>query len=166
MGPKEPKSTVLTTEEEALIVAFRMHTMLPLDDCLYALQENIPHLTHSSLHRCLQHQGIMTATFFGHPFMRVCKQNGIEHRLTKPNHPWTNGQVEWMNRTLKYATVNRYYYQNHRQLQEHLNAFHCAYNFVRRHKTLHGLTPYQFVLKRWGDSPDLFQSRLSLGLNT
>src|SRR5215207_5087144 len=37
-GPKEAKSTVLTVEEEAVIVAFRRHTLLPLDDCLYALQ--------------------------------------------------------------------------------------------------------------------------------
>ena len=35
-GPKEPKSTVLSIEEEAIIVAFRKHTLLPLDDCLYA----------------------------------------------------------------------------------------------------------------------------------
>ena len=58
MGPRHPKSTVLTTEEEALIIAFRKHTLLPLDDCLYALQETIPHLTRSSLHRCLQRHGI------------------------------------------------------------------------------------------------------------
>jgi hypothetical protein len=37
MGPKTPRSTVLTLEEEALIVMFRTHTRLPLDDCLYAL---------------------------------------------------------------------------------------------------------------------------------
>lgn len=37
-GPKEPKSTVLSFEEEAVIDAFRRHTLLPLDDCLYALQ--------------------------------------------------------------------------------------------------------------------------------
>ena len=40
------------------IVAFRRHTLLPLDDCLYALQPSIPHLTRSSLHRCLQRHGI------------------------------------------------------------------------------------------------------------
>ena len=34
------------------------HTLLPLDDCLYALQATIPHLTRSSLHRCLQRHGI------------------------------------------------------------------------------------------------------------
>jgi hypothetical protein len=53
-GPKEPRSTVLTEAEEAMIVAFRRHTLLPLDDCLYALQPSIPHLTRSALHRCLQ----------------------------------------------------------------------------------------------------------------
>jgi len=43
---------------EAIIVAFRKHTLLPLDDYLYALQATIPHLTRSSLHRCLQRHGI------------------------------------------------------------------------------------------------------------
>src|SRR6476620_7952701 len=57
-GPKEPRSTVLSPEEEAVIVAFRRHTLLPLDDCLYALQPTISHLTRSSLHRCLQRHGI------------------------------------------------------------------------------------------------------------
>ena len=57
-GPKQPRSTVLSAEEEAVVVAFRRHTLLPLDDCLYALQPTIPHLTRSSLHRCLQRHGI------------------------------------------------------------------------------------------------------------
>ena len=57
-GPREPRSTVLSIEDEAVIVAFRRHTLLPLDDCLYALQATIPHLTRSSLHRCLQRHGI------------------------------------------------------------------------------------------------------------
>src|SRR3954465_14841760 len=57
-GPEAPRSTVLTLEEEAVIVAFRRHTLLPLDDCLYALHATIPHLTRSSLHRCLQRHGM------------------------------------------------------------------------------------------------------------
>ena len=56
-GPKDPKSTVLTIEEEA-IIAIRMPTLPPLDDCLYALQVTIPNLTRSFLHRCLQRHGI------------------------------------------------------------------------------------------------------------
>ena len=57
-GPREPRSTVLSQAEEGMIVAFRRHTLLPLDDCLYALQPSIPHLTRSALHRCLQRHGI------------------------------------------------------------------------------------------------------------
>jgi len=57
-GPRAPRSTVLWVEEEAVVIAFRRYTLLPLDDCLYALQPTIPHLTRSSLHRCLQRHGI------------------------------------------------------------------------------------------------------------
>jgi hypothetical protein len=185
-----------------MVVACRRHTLLPLDDCLYALQPSLPHLTRSALHRCLQRHGIsrlpdvegdkpkrqrfkrypigffhidiaevQTAEgklylfvgidrtskfavtqlvdkadrrtaweFLGHllkavpyrihtiltdngiqfadqprnrntawsrqmRFDMICEANDIEHRLTKPNHPWTNGQVERMNRTIKEATV-------------------------------------------------------------
>jgi len=202
-GPKDAKSTVLTLDEEAMIVAFRRHTLLPLDDCLYALQPSIPHLTRSSLHRCLQRHDISrlpevggdkpakkkfkayplgyfhvdiaevqtaegrlylfvaidrTSKFafvelhqkagkmaaaaflrnliaavpyrlhivltdngiqftnhdrhiyaFEHIFDRVCREHQIEHRLTKIKHPWTNGQVERMNRTIKDATVKRFH---------------------------------------------------------
>ncbi|UPG74823.1 hypothetical protein MVG78_21070 (plasmid) [Roseomonas gilardii subsp. gilardii] len=57
-SPAEPRSTVFSVEDEAVVVAFRRHTLLPPDDCLYALQPSIPHLTRSSLHRCLQRHGI------------------------------------------------------------------------------------------------------------
>ena len=58
MGPKKRRSTVLTIKKEAVIAAFRKHTLLPLDDCLYTLQNTIPNLTRSSLHRCLQRHNI------------------------------------------------------------------------------------------------------------
>jgi len=51
-----------------------------------------------------------------HMFAMRCRENGIEHRLTKIKHPWTNGQVERMNRTIKGATVKRYHYDGHEQL--------------------------------------------------
>jgi hypothetical protein len=57
-GPKAPHSTTLSQAEEAAVVAFRRHTLLSLDDCLYALQPSIPHLTRSALHRCLERHGI------------------------------------------------------------------------------------------------------------
>ena len=263
-GPKDPGSSVLTLEQEAAIVAFRRHTLLALDDCLYALQPSIPKLTRSSLHRCLQRHGISrlpqvadpkatksrfktyplgyfhvdlaevrTAEgklyllvaidrtskfafvelhqkvtlrvagdclrhlvaavpyrihtlltdngihfttpgnvasavplikeamargelFRAHSFELACAQNDIDHRLTKPRHPWTNGQVERMNRTLKDATVKRYHYDTHAQLREHLALFVDAYNFARRLKTLKGLTPYEYICKLWTSEPHRF----------
>jgi transposase InsO family protein len=202
-------------------VAFRRHTLLPLDDCLYALQATIPHLTRSSLHRCLQRHGISRlpdtdgdkpqrskfkrypigyfhidiaevrseqgrlyllvaidrtfkfafvelhervtrrvagnflralsaavpyrvhtvptdngthfteptgdgwtpediramraekVPFRCHSFELACADLSIEHRFTKPRHPWTNGQVERMNRTIKDATVKCFHYATH-----------------------------------------------------
>jgi transposase InsO family protein len=263
-GPKEARSTVLSLEEEAIVVAFRKHTLLPLDDCLYALQPSLPHLTRSSLHRCLQRHGISqlpqiegevsvkrkfkaypigffhidiaevrteqgklyllvaidrtskfafvemhekvarrTAAdflrhliaaipykvhtvltdngthfttpgntgsaapdiraamdagelFWAHAFEYACAENNIDHRLTKPKHPWTNGQVERMNRTIKDATVRRFYYETHDQLRTHLADFVVAYNFARRLKTLKGLTPYEFICKLWTKEPQRF----------
>jgi transposase InsO family protein len=265
-GPKEPRSTVLSADEEAMVVAFRRHTLLPLDDCLYALQPSIPHLSRSSLHRCLQRHGISrlpdmggdkpkrqkfkrypigyfhidiaelrteegklhlfvgidrtskfavaqlvekanrkTAweflehlletvpykihtiltelpvvaplvratsgdgiqfaeqprnrnTIYSRPmrFDMICEANSIEHRLTKPNHPWTNGQVERMNRTIKDVTIKRYHYKNHDQLRRHLADFLDAYNFARRLKTFSGLTPYEYICKIWTSEPERF----------
>ena len=255
-GPKDAKSTVLTIEEEAIIVAFRKHTLLPLDDCLYALQATIRQLTRSSLHRCLQRHGISrlpdvegdkptkkkfksypigyfhidiaevqtaegklylyvaidrtskfafvhlvkktgrtsasafleapikavpykihtvltdngvqftfppryangpTATYMTHMFDMRCRENGIEHRLTKIKHPWTNGQVERMNRTIKDATVKRYHYDSHQQFKSHLADFVNAYNYGRRLKTLKGLTSYEYICKIWTIEPERFK---------
>jgi len=58
MGPTERKSTVLSALEEAAIVSLRVQARLPLDDVYIALKDVIPHLSRSSLHRCLQRHGI------------------------------------------------------------------------------------------------------------
>jgi hypothetical protein len=225
-GPKDAHSTVLSIEDEAIIVAFRKHTLLPLDDCLYALQATVPHLTRSSLHRCLQRHGISRLPevtgdkepkrkFKTYPigyfhidiaevqtaegklrlfvaidrtskfaFVELHREAGkmiaaqflrnliaavpyaihtvltddhdIEHRLTKIKHPWTNGQVERMNRTIKEATVKRYHYDSHAQLTAHLHDFINAYNYGRRLKTLRGLTPYEYICKCWTNEPERF----------
>jgi transposase InsO family protein len=48
-----------------------------------------------------------------HAFEAACADLDLDHRLTKPAHPWTSGQVERMNRTIKDATVRRYHYDGH-----------------------------------------------------
>ena len=262
MGPKKIKSTVLSEAEEKAIVAFRKMTGLPLDDVLYSLQETIPHLSRSSLHRCLKRHGCsvlpkpqVTASLkkkfkaypigyfhvdiaevrtaegklylyvavdrtskfayaelhknqtklnaadflrhlikavpykinkiltdngiqftnhehhkhaFMHIFERICEENNIEHRKTKIKHPWTNGQVERMNRTLKDATVNSFYYANHEQLKKHLQAYLMAYNFAKRLKAIKGKTPWQFIINQWTENPQYFNIKPNLffvGLN-
>ena len=193
MGPRRPRSTVLTEAEEAIVVEFRHRTLLPLDDVLGCLRESIPTLTRSALHRCLVRHGIsrlpkdeektskrkrfaetaigyvhidvcelrlsegklfmflaidrvskfthvaffdantkangtsflrevvaafpyrihtvltdngmafadlpkyrdgLTATWMGHIFDRVCREHGIEHKLTRPYQPSTTDEIE------------------------------------------------------------------------
>ena len=104
-----------------------------------------------------------------HIFGRTCSENGIEHRTTKVKHPWTNGQVERMNRTIKEATVKRYHYDRHQQLEAHLTDFINAYNYGRRLKTLKGLTPYEYICKCWTNEPESFKLNAIhqiTGLNT
>lgn len=62
-----------------------------------------------------------------------------------------------MNRTIKDATVKRFYYESHDQLRTHLADFVAAYNFARRLKTLKGLTPYEFICKAWASQPERFK---------
>jgi len=86
----------------------------------------------------------------------ICEANGIEHRLTKPNHPWSNGHVERMNRTIKEATVKRFHHDSHDQLRTHLADFLATYNFARKLKTLSSLTPYESLCKVWTSEPNRF----------
>jgi hypothetical protein len=64
--------------------------------------------------------------------------------------------VERMNRTIKDATVKRYFYEGYEQLRSHLCDFVDAYNFARRLKPLKGLTPYEFICTIWTSQPDRF----------
>ena len=121
------------------------------------------------LHTVLTDNGIQIADFQKsrwldrrsrvHRFDQVCRANGIEQRLTKPNHPWTNSQVERMNRTIKETTVNRDPYENHDQLRAHLADFVTVYNFARRFKILNGFKSYEYIRNAWTKEPGRFDPR-------
>jgi transposase InsO family protein len=91
-----------------------------------------------------------------HAFEAACADLEIEHRLIKPRHPWTNGQVERMNRSIRDVTVKQFRYDNHEQLRRRLQDFTDAHNFAHRLNTLKGLTPYGFICKQWTSGPDRF----------
>jgi transposase InsO family protein len=94
-----------------------------------------------------------------HIFDRVCIANGVEHRLTKPYHPWTNGQAERMNRTIKDATVKVYHYDDLESLKAHVLAFVTAHNFAKHLKALHWRTVLRNHLRGLDQKPINLQNR-------
>jgi len=92
-----------------------------------------------------------------HIFDRVCDENGIEHKLTKPYHPWTNGQAERMNRTVKEATIKAFHYPDLKSLKAHVLAFVSAYNFAKHLKALQWKTPFEAICHAWTTTPDIFK---------
>ena len=103
-----------------------------------------------------------------HPFDKICGEYGIEHRLTKFKHPWTNGQVERMNRTIKEHTVKKYHYDTVDQLKKHLHSFLKAYNYAQKLKFLKFKTPMEIILTWFDQKPNLFHSNplhYNMGLN-
>src|SRR5260370_12080126 len=67
---------------EALIAAvpYRLHTVLTDNGIQFA---DLP-----------RNRDGWTARYRVHRFDQICRANGIEHGLTKPNQPSTNGQIE------------------------------------------------------------------------
>ena len=98
-----------------------------------------------------------TARWMGPIFDRVRREHGIEHRLTKPCHPWTNGQAERMNRTIKDATTKVFHYPNLEALRAHVLAFVAAHNFAKHLKALRWHTPFQAVCDAWAKGPAIFK---------
>ena len=92
-----------------------------------------------------------------HPFDRVCDEHGVEHRLTKPYHPWTNGQAERMNRTVKDATTKAFHYETSDALRAHVLAFVTAHNFAKHLKALRWRTPFQTILDAYKANPSPFK---------
>ena len=103
-----------------------------------------------------------------HPFDVVCAAHGIDHRLTKFRHPWTNGQVEVTNRVIKKHTTKTYHYAHVDELKKHLMAFLLYYNFRRPLRALKYKTPYDKIKEWFTKEPSLFRvnpSHKIMGLN-
>jgi len=90
----------------------------------------------------------------------ICSQNNIDHRLTKPGTPKTNGMVERVNGTIKNNTIKKYNYENIEQINSDLMRFVVFYNLYRRHgslrKELNVKTPYDAIEKWFEINPEIF----------
>ena len=93
-----------------------------------------------------------------HIFGRVCNENDITHKLTKPYHPWTNGQAERVNHTIKEATIKAFHYPSLESLKAHVFAFVCAFKFAKHLKALRWKTPYQTIDDAWQKTPAIFKT--------
>ncbi len=91
-----------------------------------------------------------------HPFDVVCRKNFIKHKLTKFAHPWTNGQVEIFNKTLKNNTTKKYFYSSVKEFSEHIYDFLMVYNFTKKLKSLKYKTPYDKIIEEWKLHPKVF----------
>jgi transposase InsO family protein len=106
-----------------------------------------------------------TRRFLGpHAFDRACREHGIEHRLTKPYHPWTNGQAERMNRTVKDATVKTFHYDDVESLKAHVISFVATYNFAKHLKAPKWKAPFQSICDAWKSNPSEPDSKSYCGL--
>ncbi len=94
-----------------------------------------------------------------HVFDQVCRSQAIEHRLTKPKHPQTNGMVERFNgRIADILKTTRF--DSSADLRQTLENYLDVYNHHIPQKALGHITPIQ-ALKQWQkDRPDLFVKKV------
>lgn len=93
----------------------------------------------------------------------VCTKNNIDHRLTKPFTPRTNGMVEKANDIIKCGTIKINQYSNVRQMNNDLLRFLIHYNLYRRHGSLRRelkvKTPYNAIEKWYELKPKIFKEK-------
>ena len=144
-----------------LVVArlYRKATKLAAQAFLKVLLREVPY----RIHTVLTDNGVQFSDqartggrLLVHPFTRLCQASGVEHRLTKPYHPWTNGQAERMVRTVKDATVHAFHYATVPELRRHVAVWLAACNFAKQLRTLRWRTPMEAIAAVWQQKPHLF----------
>lgn len=94
-----------------------------------------------------------------HSFDKVCSANRIEHRLTPPYHPQTNGMVERFNGRIA-ELLKSTHFQSSDELHKALDHYLYLYNYQIPQKNLGHISPIQ-ALKNWHQKqPKLFNKRI------
>ena len=93
-----------------------------------------------------------------HEFDQLCQELGIEHRLTKPRTPRTNGMVERFNGRIA-DVLKTHRFNSAEDLEQTLMRYVTLYNHQLPQSALHSKTPMQ-AMKQWHQThPELFNKR-------
>lgn len=88
-------------------------------------------------------------------FDKLCRENGIIHRLTAPASPTTTGKVERFHRTLRQEFLCGQIFTSLLIAQHELDAWVQAYNCERPHQSLKMATPADRFTRPFPASPEL-----------
>jgi transposase InsO family protein len=94
-----------------------------------------------------------------HPFDRICAKHAIEHRLTQPYTPKTNGMIERFNGRIAEILKSTHFRSAH-ELEQTLLRYARVYNHQIPQKALGHISPVQ-ALKDWQTKrPELFKKHV------
>jgi transposase InsO family protein len=89
-------------------------------------------------------------------FDRICRENGIVHRLTAPHSPTTTGKIERFHRSLRMEFLAGQVFEDLTMAQAALDAWVTDYNTNRPHQGIGMTTPAQrFLVDRNRPAPEL-----------
>jgi len=84
-----------------------------------------------------------------HPFVKGCQDNKIKHRTIKFKHPWTNGQVEALNKKIKQKVLTKYIFSDILDKDRKLIEFIEYYNNEAKLKTLGYRSPKEYLMEKY-----------------
>jgi transposase InsO family protein len=93
-----------------------------------------------------------------HEVDQLCQALGIEHRLTKPRTPKTNGLVERFNGRISDVLKTHRFHIGH-DMEQTLMRYVALYNHQLPQLALHSKTPIQAMKEWYAAHPNLFQKR-------
>jgi len=89
-----------------------------------------------------------------HIFDLVCKKNDIEHRLTKPYTPKTNGMIERFNRRIQENVLDKFIFKDINEMEKCVFRYLYEYNYFIKQKKLDYKSPISYLES---ELPDLFE---------
>jgi transposase InsO family protein len=93
-----------------------------------------------------------------HEFDRLCTELEIEHRLSPPQHPQTNGMVERFNGRIE-DVLQSHHFRSGEELETTLHRYVWLYNQQLPQSALHSKAPLQAMKDWYKIKPELFKTQ-------